>query len=92
MFERKKGRNNFYQQKMKLKNIKSITIVNQSAGGKQDEAPVQNIYINKSLTQENCNLLKEAKYQYIGYTVNGEIIELERVQMRITYQFYVRVT
>ena len=73
MFDRKKGRNNFYQQKMKLKNIKSTTIVNQSAGGKQDEAPVQNIYINKSLTQENCNLLKEAKYHYIGYTVNGEI-------------------
>ena len=58
---------------MKLKNIKSTTIVNHSAGGKQDEAPVQNIYINKSLTQENCNLLKEAKYHYIGYTVNGEI-------------------
>ena len=79
MFDRKKGRNNFYQQKMKLKNIKSNTIVNQSAGGKQDEAPEQNIYTNKSLFK-NCNLLKEAKreankvkYQYTSYTVNREI-------------------
>ena len=80
MFDRKRGRNNFYQQKMKLKNIKSSTIVNQSAGGEQDEATVQDIYINEGLTQENHKLLKEAKretnkmkYQYQGYTVNGEI-------------------
>ena len=80
MFERKRDRNNFYQQKMKLKNIKSSTIVNQSARGEQDEATVQDIYINESLTQENHKLLKEAKteanklkYQYLGYTVNGEI-------------------
>ena len=76
----KRDRNNFYQQKIKLKNIKSSTIVNQSAGGEQDEATVQNIYFNESLTQENCKLLKEAKreanklkYQYLDYTVNGEI-------------------
>ena len=83
---------------MKLKNIKSSTNVNQSAWGEQDEAPVQNIYINESLTQENCKLLKEEKreanklkYWYPGYTVNGRL-ELERVTMRITtYQFYVRL-
>ena len=76
----KRDRNNFYQQKIKLKNIKSSTIVNQSAGGEQDETTVQNIYINESLTQENRKLLKEAKreanklkYRYPGYTVNGEI-------------------
>ena len=80
MFDRKRDRNNFYQQKMKLKNIKSSTIVNQSAGGERDEATVQDIYINESLTQENHKLLKEAKteanklkYQYLGYTVNSEI-------------------
>ena len=76
----KRDRNNFYQQKIKLKNIKSSTIVNQSAGREQDEATVQNIYFNESLTQENCKLLKEAKreanklkYRYLDYTVNGEI-------------------
>ena len=61
MFDRKRDTNNFYQQKLKLENIKSSTIVNQSAGGEQDEATVQNIYFNESLTQENCKLLKEAK-------------------------------
>ena len=79
MFDKKRDRNNFYQQKMSIKNIKSSATVNQSAGD-QDEAPVQNIYINESLTHENCKLLKEAKreanklkYWYPGYTVNGEI-------------------
>ena len=65
---------------MKFNNIKSSTIVNQSAGREQDEATVQNIYINESLTQENHKLLKEAKREANkvkcrcpGYTVNGEI-------------------
>ena len=44
---------------MKMKNINSSAIVNQSAGD-QDEAPVQNIYINESLTQQNRKRLKEA--------------------------------
>ena len=64
---------------MKFKDIKSSTIVNQSAGY-QDKAPMQNIYINENLTKENRKLLKEAKreanklkYRYPGYTVNGEI-------------------
>ena len=79
MFDRKEDRNNFYRQKMKFKDIKSSAIVNQSAGY-QDKAPVQNIYINESLTKENRKLLKEAKryanklkHRYPGYTVNGEI-------------------
>ena len=42
-----------------MKNINSSAIVNQSAGD-QDEAPVQNIYINESLTQQNRKRLKEA--------------------------------
>ena len=45
--DRKRDRNNFYQEKMTIKNIKSNTIVNQNAGN-QDEAPMQNIYLNES--------------------------------------------
>ena len=45
---------------MKFKDIKSSTIVNQSAGC-QDKAPMQNIYINESLTKENRKPLKEVK-------------------------------
>ena len=50
MFDRKKDSSNFYYQQMKINNITSSAIVNQSAGD-QDEAPAQNIYINESLTQ-----------------------------------------
>lgn len=45
---------------MKLKNIKSNTIVKQIIGD-QDEAPMHDIYLNKTLTQENRKLLKELK-------------------------------
>ena len=45
---------------MKLKNIKSNTIVKQIIGD-QDEAPMHDIYLNEILTQENHKLLKESK-------------------------------
>lgn len=79
MLDRKLEKNNFHRQKIKIKNIKSSVILNQSAVD-QDEALVQNIYLNENFTQKNRNLLKKAKweanklkYRYPGYSVNGEI-------------------
>ena len=60
MLDRKLEKNNFHRQKIKIKNIKSSVILNQSAVD-QDEALVQNIYLNENFTQKNRKLLKKAK-------------------------------
>lgn len=60
MLDRKLEKNNFHRQKIKIKNIKSSVILNQSAVD-QDEALVQNIYLNEKFSQKNRKLLKKAK-------------------------------
>ena len=84
LFYKKNDRNNFYEQKYKLKILRSNQFSDDAAEKEQhlesnDVEPTQRIYINEILTKENRELLKlareEAKklrYKYKGYTVKGE--------------------
>ena len=58
-------RNNFYEQKYKLKTLRSNQFSDDTAEKEQhlesnDVEPTQRIYINESLTKENRELLKLA--------------------------------
>ena len=85
VFYKKNDRSNFYEQKYKLKTLRSNQFSDDTAEKEQhlesnDVEPTQRIYINESLTKENRELLKLAreeaeklKYKYKGYTVKGEV-------------------
>ena len=85
VFYKKNDRSNFYEQKYKLKTLRSNQFSDDTAEEEQhlesnDVEPTQRIHINESLTKENRELLKLAreeaeklKYKYKGYTVKGEI-------------------
>ena len=85
LFCKKNDRNNFYEQKYKLKTLRSNQFSDDAAEEEQhlesnDVEPTQRIYVNKNLTKENRELLKLAreeakklKYKCKGCTVNGEV-------------------
>ena len=93
LFYKKKDRNNFLEQKYKVKTLQTNQFSDDAAEEEQhlesnDIEPTQRTYINVSLTKENKELFKLAreeakkhKYKCKGYTVKGEF-ELEKMQMK----------
>ena len=82
---KKNDKNNFYEQKYKVKTLRSNQFSGDAAEEEQhqeinDVEPTQRIYINESLTKENRELLqfareeaKKLNYKHKRYTVKGEV-------------------
>ena len=84
LFHKKSDRQNFYFQKKKISkvHVKLLSMEEDNAceifNGEPDAKSC--IYVNESLTKQNCELLrkareraKEKQYLYKGYTVKGEV-------------------
>ena len=81
LFYKENDRNNFYEQKYKLKTLRWNQFSDDVEPWKSNKVePTQRIYINESLTKENREIFKLAreetkklKHKYKGYTVKGEV-------------------
>ena len=89
LFNRKTDRTNFYRQKKKLFKVRASHIVEPNNNEDHSDSEVSlagpeqensYIYLNKSLTSTNRMSLREArkeskrlKYEFLGYTVNGQV-------------------
>ena len=87
LFNRKADRTNFYRQKNKLLKVRAYHIAKPNDDNSDSEVSLPGlekentfIYMKKSLTSMNRILLREArkeskrlKYEFPGYTVNGQV-------------------
>ena len=80
LFNKKSDRIIFYNQRKRIKKLRSGHFQIGTETGSNDEERGIYIYMNKSLTPTNRKLLKEARqhakgkdYSFKGYTINGQV-------------------